>query len=39
MRGCILEVNSEGLGVEIDSMLVCHFVNSDLRVKTFYTNV
>ena len=38
MRGCILEVNSEGL-VVVDSILVYHFVNPDLRVETFHANV
>ena len=37
MRGCILEVNSEGLGDGvIDSMFVYHFVDFDLRVETFH---
>ena len=39
MRGCILEVNSGGLGVVIDSMFVYYFVDPDLGVEIFYANV
>ena len=36
MRGCILEVNSAGLGDGvIDSMFLYHFVDFDLRVEHF----
>ena len=37
MRGCILKVNSEGLGVVID--FVYHFIDPDLRVEMFHANV
>ena len=37
MRGCIFEINSEGLGwLVIDSIFVDHFVEPDLRVETFF---
>ena len=39
MRGCILKVNSEELGVVIDSMFVYYFVDPDPGVEIFYANV
>ena len=37
IRGCILEVNSEGLGARVvtDDLFVYHFIDSDLRVEIF----
>ena len=35
MRGCILEVNTEGLGITINSMFLYDFVDPHSRVEVF----